>query len=71
LVLYAKQHVVYSFGIAYVITPQDIARRDLLIKAFKVQWTAYMSSVLIVPFVPTVYTIVLSQTAATQGVRIV
>lgn len=71
LVLFAKQNVIFSFGVSNIISDKLSKKRDFLIQTFKIQLGVYVAGILILPFIPTIFTIVLSETSTTQGVRVV
>jgi hypothetical protein len=70
-VLYAKQDALYNSGIADIISPKLDRRRDLLIKLFKFHFVAYALGAAVVVPIKTVATVVVSESATTQGIRVV
>jgi hypothetical protein len=71
LVLYAKQEALFGSGIADVISIQMDKKRKVLVKLFKVHFITYALGAVVVVPLRTVTTIVLTQTATYQGIRVV
>jgi hypothetical protein len=71
LVLYAKQDALYNSGIADIISPKLDRRRDILVKLFKVHFVSYALGAVVVLPLGTVATVVVSESATSQGLRVV